>query len=144
MKKLLYTFLAVSIIFSACEKEEESNSNSNINITVSNMTGIWKATSLILDGANISSVATILYKVNSDMTIEENVEYNNNLGNIIDNFGTWELSGSNLIINFVSEEKITYHINSLSSTAASLTLVEYLNDSGDIKHDSGSCNLVKQ
>ena len=32
MKKLLYTLLAVSIIFSACEKEEESNSNSNSSI----------------------------------------------------------------------------------------------------------------
>ena len=144
MKKLLYTLLAVSIIFSACDKEEESNSNSNINITVSNMTGIWKATSLILDGANQAILATILYKVNSDMTIEEDVEFNNNPGNIIDNSGTWELSGTNLIINWVTEEKTTYHINSLSSTTASLILVEYLNDSGDIKHDSGSCNLVKQ
>jgi hypothetical protein len=29
MKKLLYTFLAVSIIFSACEKEEEETNNNN-------------------------------------------------------------------------------------------------------------------
>ena len=31
MKKLLYTFLAVSIIFSACEKEEEETNNNNNN-----------------------------------------------------------------------------------------------------------------
>ena len=31
MKKLLYTFLAVSIIFSACEKEEETPTNNNNN-----------------------------------------------------------------------------------------------------------------
>ena len=31
MKKLLYTILAVSIIFSACDKEEETNNNSNNN-----------------------------------------------------------------------------------------------------------------
>ena len=31
MKKLLYTLLAVTIIFSACEKEEESSSNNNSN-----------------------------------------------------------------------------------------------------------------
>ena len=31
MKKLLYTLLAVSIIFSACEKEDESSSNNNSN-----------------------------------------------------------------------------------------------------------------
>ena len=83
MKKLLYTLLAVSIIFSACEKED-SNSNSNINTTVSNMTGIWEATSLVLDGANLSSLATILYWLKADMTIEENVQYNNS-SNIDDN-----------------------------------------------------------
>jgi hypothetical protein len=31
MKKLLYTFLAVSLIFSACEKEEEETNNNNNN-----------------------------------------------------------------------------------------------------------------
>ena len=31
MKKLLYTLLAVSIIFSSCEKEEENSSNNNSN-----------------------------------------------------------------------------------------------------------------
>ncbi len=33
MKKLLYTLLAVTIIFSACEKEEDDNSNSGNNNT---------------------------------------------------------------------------------------------------------------
>ena len=143
MKKLIYTLLAVSIIFSACEKEEESNSNSNINITVSNMTGIWEATSLFLDGGNASNFATILYLLKADMTIEENYQYNNST-NIQDNTGTWELSGSNLIIEWVTGEKVTYQINSLSNTTASLILVEYLNDSGDIAFSSGSVTLVKQ
>ena len=71
MKKLLYIFLAVSVIFSACEKEEDSNSNSSINITVSNMTGIWEATSLVLDGANLSSLATILYWLKAYEEVEE-------------------------------------------------------------------------
>ena len=31
MKKLIYTLLAVSIIFSACEKEEETPTNNNNN-----------------------------------------------------------------------------------------------------------------
>ena len=143
MKKLLYIFLAVSIIFSACDKEEESNSNSNINIAVSNMTGIWEATSLVLDGANLSSLATILYWLKADMIIEENYQYNNST-NIHDNTGTWELSGSNLIIYWDTGEKVTYQINSLSNTTASLILVEYLNDSGNIEFSSGSVTLVKQ
>ena len=143
MKKLLYIFLAVSVIFSACEKEEDSNSNSSINITVSNMTGIWEATSLFVDGANLSSLATILYWIKADMTIEENYQYNNST-NINDNTGTWELSGSNLIIYWDTGEKVTYQINSLNNTTASLELVEWLNDSGDIQFDTGSVTLVKQ
>ena len=142
MKKLLYIFLSVSIIFSACEKED-SNSNSNINTTVSNMTGIWEATSLVLDGANLSSLATILYWLKADMTLEENVQYNNS-SNIDDNTGIWQLSGSNLIINWDTGEKVTYQINSLTNTSSSLILVEYLNDSGNIAFSSGSINLVKQ
>ena len=49
MKKLLYTFLAVSIIFSACEKEEEeptnntNNNNSSLNIEET----IWEVTSFV-------------------------------------------------------------------------------------------------
>ena len=45
MKKLLYTFLAVSIIFSACKKEDDSpNSgrNSGSNNTSGSIIGTWK------------------------------------------------------------------------------------------------------
>jgi hypothetical protein len=46
MKKLLYTFLAVSIIFSACEEEDASpantnNNNSGNNNNPSNLIGDW-------------------------------------------------------------------------------------------------------
>ncbi|MEE2931158.1 MAG: lipocalin family protein, partial [Bacteroidota bacterium] len=110
MKKLFCILLSLSIIFLACKKEEESNSNSNINITVSNITGIWEATSLVLDGANLSSLATILYWLKADMIIEENYQYNNS-NTIHDNTGNWELSGSNLIIYWHTGGKVTYQIN---------------------------------
>ena len=46
MKKLLYTLLAVLIIFSACEKEEESSSNNNSNNnttgTIADIVGVWQ------------------------------------------------------------------------------------------------------
>jgi len=141
MKKLLYILLAVIIVFSSCKKEEASNNNLNVNI--SNMTGIWEATSLILDGDNLSSLATILYWLKADMTIEENYQYNNST-NINDNTGTWELSGSNLIIYWDTGEKVTYQINSLNNTTVSLILVEWLNDSGYIQFETGSVTLVKQ
>jgi hypothetical protein len=40
MKKLLYTFLAVSIIFSACEKEEEEPTNNTNNNNSGNSTNL--------------------------------------------------------------------------------------------------------
>ena len=46
MKKLIYTFLAVSIIFSACEKEEENpstNTTNNTSLTLDQT--IWEVTS---------------------------------------------------------------------------------------------------
>ncbi len=44
MKKLLYTFLAVSMIFSACEEEDAApaaNNNSNTG-TIADVVGVWK------------------------------------------------------------------------------------------------------
>ena len=44
MKKLLYTFLAASVIFSACEEEDaapEANNNSNTG-TIADVVGVWK------------------------------------------------------------------------------------------------------
>ena len=47
MKKLLYTFLAVSIIFSACEEEDAAPGNTNNNGnnssgTITDVVGVWK------------------------------------------------------------------------------------------------------
>ena len=49
MKKLLYTFLAVSIIFSACEKEEEepTNNTNNNNSSLTIEETIWEVTSFV-------------------------------------------------------------------------------------------------
>ena len=49
MKKLLYTFLAVSIIFSACEKEEEepTNNTNNNNSSLTFEETIWEVTSFV-------------------------------------------------------------------------------------------------
>ena len=49
MKKLLYTLLAVSLIYSACEKEEEEtsntgNNNNGSNNTLPSLIGTWEMT----------------------------------------------------------------------------------------------------
>jgi len=57
MKKLLYTLLAVSIIFSACKKEDEEPTNSgnnNTGNTTATIIGAWTINTLILE-SNISS-----------------------------------------------------------------------------------------
>jgi len=49
MKKLLYTLLAVSVIFSACEKEEEepTNNTNNNNLSLTIEETIWEVTSFV-------------------------------------------------------------------------------------------------
>ena len=49
MKKLLYTFLAVSLIFSACEKEKEepTNNTNNNNSSLTIEETIWEVTSFV-------------------------------------------------------------------------------------------------
>jgi|TARA_B110000263_G_C15068385_1_gene400700 hypothetical protein len=51
MKKLLYTFLAVSIVFAACKKEDEEPTN---NTNLPSIIGAWTINTLILE-SNISS-----------------------------------------------------------------------------------------
>jgi len=48
MKKLLYTFLAASIIFSACEQEDEEPTNSSSNST--SIVGLWELVYYEFDG----------------------------------------------------------------------------------------------
>jgi hypothetical protein len=57
MKKLLYTLLAVSIIFSACKKEdEETNSSNNNNNNSTSILGVWTPTSVTIDTSMITII----------------------------------------------------------------------------------------
>ena len=71
MKKLLYTLLAVSLIFSACKKEEEEPTNNNTNITVQNIVGVWNINSLVYDDIDYTTVPgfeSAAFIINSDNT----------------------------------------------------------------------------
>ena len=145
MKKLLYTFLAVSIIFSACEKEEESNnsSNNNTNITVQNMVGVWNITSLVYDDIDfvyVPGFTSASFIIHSDNNFSQNVIFDGELD--IDE-GIWNLSGSELTLYFETYDEIRWSINSFNGSTASLTLVEYLNG-GPGAPTSGSATIVKQ
>ena len=56
MKKLLYIFLAVSIIFAACKKEEEETNNSGNNNNTPSIVGVWTPNSVTID----TSMTTII------------------------------------------------------------------------------------
>tara|TARA_B110000459_G_scaffold192904_1_gene230644 strand:+ start:409 stop:843 length:435 start_codon:yes stop_codon:yes gene_type:complete len=144
MKKLLLILLCLPLLFTTCKKEEENSTNNNTNISIPNIVGVWKATSLILDGDQLvyEGLTTCYFHVRSNMTFSQYADAIDGSYEYQD--GTWELSGSSLEINFDTYEYVHYNINSLNSTTASLILVEYLNDSDSVLHLSGSCNLVKQ
>ena len=147
MKKLLYTFLAVSIIFSACMKEEESNNNSSnnsISVTDQNIVGVWDINSLVYDGIIYTAVPgfeSAAYIINSDNTFSQNVIFNGYLD--IDS-GNWNLSGSDLILYYNTEEELRWSIDSFNGSTAFLTLVHYLNDDGNDEYTSGAATIVKQ
>jgi hypothetical protein len=80
MRKILYFFLTVSLIFSSCKKEEEDNTptvvegctdseatNYNANATSNdgscmyNITGVWETTSAVLNGANVLTGLDLIY-----------------------------------------------------------------------------------
>ena len=142
MKKLLLILLFLPLLFTTCKKEEENPTNNNINVSVPNMAGTWNATSLIFNGEEkvIPGLVSYSFIVRSDMTFSQYAYAFDGTSENQD--GTWELSGSDLKINFVTGEFIHYYINSLTSTTASLNLVEYLNE-GNSVYSNGSCNLVK-
>ena len=54
MKKILYTLLAVSIIFSACKKEDEEPTNSVNNNT--SIIGAWTINTVVLESDTSSSI----------------------------------------------------------------------------------------
>jgi hypothetical protein len=69
MNKLLYTFLAVTIIFSACKKEDEEPTN----ISSPSIIGAWTINTLILE-SNISS--DTLFP--EDISFFSNLNFNTN------------------------------------------------------------------
>ena len=146
MKKLLHTFLAVLIIFTACEKEEEPNnsSNDNISVTDQNIIGVWDINSLVYDGINYTTVPgfeSAPYIINSDNTFSQNVIFN---GDLDIDYGNWDLSGSDFILYYNTEEELRWSIDSFNGSTGSLTLVHYLNDDGNDEYTSGAAMIVKQ
>ena len=71
MKKILYLFLTVSLIFSSCKKEEDEPvviiPPATINYTISG--DVWASQSVTVDGQSVGGVAVFLW-TNGDFGIE--------------------------------------------------------------------------
>ena len=146
MKKLLLILIALPLLYSSCQKDEESNnsSNNNTNITVQNIVGVWNINSLVYDDIDYTTVPgfeSAAFIINSDNTFSQNVIFN---GDLDIDYGNWDLSGSDLILYYDTEEEIRWSIDSFNSSTAFLTLVHYLNDDGNDEYTSGSATIVKQ
>jgi len=133
------------LLFSTCKKEEEEEpTNNNTNITVQNIVGVWNINSLVYDDIDYTTVPgfeSAAFIINSDNTFSQNVIFN---GDLDIDYGNWDLSGSDLILYYDTEEEIRWSIDSFNSSTAFLTLVHYLNDDGNDEYTSGSATIVKQ
>tara|TARA_B110000093_G_C12665909_1_gene284153 strand:+ start:19 stop:456 length:438 start_codon:yes stop_codon:yes gene_type:complete len=145
LKKLLLILLCLPLLFSTCKKEEEEEpTNNNTNITVQNIVGVWNINSLVygdIDYTTVPGFESAAFIINSDNTFSQNVIFN---GDLDIDYGNWDLSGSDLILYYDTEEEIRWSIDSFNSSTAFLTLVHYLNDDGNDEYTSGSATIVKQ
>ena len=116
MKKLLYTLLAISIIFSACEKEDDEPSSSGNNISAS-IVGTWnciKMEDFRTEGRILSNGTTIIdttyiFNPNSDPEIASwTFQQNNDL--------VWDEDGNGSSSYISSSYMITGNILSISTT----------------------------
>ncbi|MAU35840.1 MAG: hypothetical protein CMD14_00515 [Flavobacteriales bacterium] len=147
MKRLLYTFLALSFIFSSCEKEEESNNssdnNSNLTLTNQNIVGVWQINSLVYDGVDYTEVVGFegaSLEMNSDNTFMLRSIY---LGELETEVGNWDLNGSGITLDYDGwGDEAKWNVSSFNGTTAILTLVHYL-VGGENYYDSGSATIVK-
>ena len=139
MKKILYTFLCLTIIFSSCKKEETTNNSSN-NTSIA---GTWNATSIYI-GPNqlvIPGLTTYTFYINADKSFRQYAYATD--GSSQDVYGDWDRSGSILTINYNTGEYLQYTIVSVTNTTANLELNFYIDDSGDTIATSGLTTLER-
>lgn len=111
MKKLLFTFLAITVIFAACEKEEEEPTNSG------NTTPTTYAFSCKIDGADFtdnSPVATIEPSTNV-LTLEA-TSGDNTIWVIIYNFSNRSEGEEISLNNLTDKAYITVGTSSMTNT----------------------------
>ena len=134
MKKILYTLLAVSIIFAACKKEDDDV----VTPVAPSIVGVWSATNVIIDSTITVTVGGVLDPTQSGsgsetLTAEDaesptSVEFLSN-GTVYalhsydpaeDDTSTYSISGSTLTITSTDEDPMDFEYTVDKTT---LTLV---------------------
>ena len=125
MKKIIYSLLAVSIIFAACKKEEENNNPPTPSVSI---VGVWTPTSVVIDSSsevtiNGAVVDSLTYSGSITMTPNDadifgEIEFSDN-GKMFVEDDTMDYTYSNNVLTIIDGES---HILDCSVTQTNLSL----------------------
>jgi hypothetical protein len=152
MKKLLYLFLVLPLIFSSCKKEEgcKDSAATNYNADAEEDDGsctydlidTWQITEYILD--NVDQLSGTLgmgvgfyNDYTYDMVLVDPIE-----GELW-SFGSWYKDGEELIITHDEGGSQVWHIDEVNGTKAELTLIEYNALPGEPTYTSGRAKMKR-
>ena len=115
MKKLLYTLLAVTIIFSACEEEDAAPTNTNNNNS-SSIEGLWTINYM----AEVHNGQTYPYTANNFDYLT--MEFNNNGSGFFDNLNiSWTIDSDSIYIFFVQDQDTDIYKHEINANNLTLT-----------------------
>ena len=151
MKKILYTFLTVSIIFAACEKENNDNSGGSSGGGSgggSGIVGVWTPTSVDIDSSLTTTIAgeiieefdfgdgteVLSYSGSETMTPEEagfdgELEFTSDGKMLVDGDEEMDYTYSNSVLTVTVDDTTMEWACSVTSTNLSITIEESMDTS---------------